>query len=87
MSLFDDLTYKQSYWTDERLKAVKAAVDIASFSKFTIPLMKRVYPSLIAEKLVAVQPLLGPSFPLNGEIFKPPKKKSRYRDLDEPWDI
>lgn len=33
----------------------------AEFKRIKIPLVRRIYPSLIANKIVSVQPLLGPS--------------------------
>lgn len=35
--------------------------DIASFKRISIPLVRRIYPQLIANKIVTVQPLLGPT--------------------------
>jgi hypothetical protein len=35
--------------------------DIAGFKKIAIPLVRRIYPQLIANKIVSVQPLLGPT--------------------------
>jgi hypothetical protein len=35
--------------------------DIASFKRISIPLVRRIYPQLIANKIVSVQPLLGPT--------------------------
>lgn len=35
--------------------------DIAEFKRISIPLVRRIYPQLIADKIVSVQPLLGPS--------------------------
>jgi hypothetical protein len=35
--------------------------DVAQFKRITIPLVRRIYPQLIANKLVSVQPLLGPA--------------------------
>ncbi len=35
--------------------------DIAQFKRISIPLVRRIYPQLIANKIVAVQPLLGPT--------------------------
>lgn len=35
--------------------------DIAQFKRISIPLVRRIYPQLIANKIVSVQPLLGPS--------------------------
>lgn len=39
--------------------------DIASFKRISIPLVRRIYPQLIANKIVSVQPLLGPT----GQVF------------------
>lgn len=35
--------------------------DIAAFKRISIPLVRRIYPQLIANKVVSVQPLLGPT--------------------------
>lgn len=35
--------------------------DIAQFKRISIPLVRRIYPQLIANKVVSVQPLLGPT--------------------------
>jgi len=35
--------------------------DIAQFKRISIPLVRRIYPQLIANKIVTVQPLLGPT--------------------------
>jgi len=35
--------------------------DIAQFKRISIPLVRRIYPQLIANKIVSVQPLLGPT--------------------------
>lgn len=35
--------------------------DIAQFKRISIPLVRRIYPHLIANKIVSVQPLLGPT--------------------------
>ena len=35
--------------------------DIAQFKRISIPLVRRIYPMLIANKIVSVQPLLGPT--------------------------
>jgi hypothetical protein len=35
--------------------------DIAKFKRISIPLVRRIYPQLIANKIVSVQPLLGPT--------------------------
>lgn len=35
--------------------------DIAHFKRISIPLVRRIYPQLIANKVVSVQPLLGPT--------------------------
>lgn len=35
--------------------------DVAQFKRISIPLVRRIYPQLIANKIVTVQPLLGPT--------------------------
>lgn len=35
--------------------------DIAQFKRISVPLVRRIYPQLIANKIVSVQPLLGPT--------------------------
>jgi predicted nucleic acid-binding OB-fold protein len=35
--------------------------DIAQFKRISIPLVRRIYPQLISNKIVSVQPLLGPT--------------------------
>ncbi len=35
--------------------------DIGQFKRIQIPLVRRIYPQLIANKIVSVQPLLGPT--------------------------
>ena len=35
--------------------------DIAQFKRISIPLVRRIFPQLIANKIVSVQPLLGPA--------------------------
>jgi hypothetical protein len=35
--------------------------DEAQFKRITMPLVRRIYPQLIADKIVNVQPLLGPT--------------------------
>jgi hypothetical protein len=35
--------------------------DIAQFKRISIPLVRRIYPQLVANKIVSVQPLLGPT--------------------------
>jgi len=35
--------------------------DISQFKRISIPLVRRIYPQLIANKIVSVQPLLGPT--------------------------
>jgi hypothetical protein len=35
--------------------------DVANFQRISIPLVRRIYPQLIANKIVSIQPLLGPA--------------------------
>lgn len=65
------------------------------FEKIKLPLMKRVYPQLIANNIVSVQPLNGPSglvyylknryaSNLNNEQIIPNPKK--IRSINDPWE-
>lgn len=76
-----------------------AKPDIAQFKSIAIPLVRRIYPQLIANKIVSVQPLLSPSglipylrhlYANKGSINNTgwqikPKKKKIWRDVTEPW--
>lgn len=42
-------------------EAMTGTDDIANFKRISIPLVRRIYPQLIANKIVSVQPLLGPT--------------------------
>ena len=42
-------------------EAMTDSGDIAQFKRISIPLVRRIYPQLIANKIVSVQPLLGPT--------------------------
>ncbi len=37
------------------------SADIATFKRISIPLVRRIFPNLIANKIISVQPLLGPT--------------------------
>jgi hypothetical protein len=77
-----------------------SADDIASFKRISIPLVRRIYPQLIANKIVSVQPLLGPTGlayylryryssqqPINDNTWViKTKKKKIWRDITEPWE-
>ena len=45
--------------------------DVAQFKRISIPLVRRIYPQLIANKIVSVQPLLGPT----GLVYYPWRKQ------------
>jgi hypothetical protein len=53
------------------------------FKRISIPLFRRIYPQLIADKLISVQPLIQQ--PQQKEE-KPKKKESKYRSLDDSWE-
>jgi hypothetical protein len=42
-------------------EAMTDSGDIAQFKRISIPLVRRIYPQLISNKIVSVQPLLGPT--------------------------
>jgi len=76
--------------------------DIAQFKRISIPLVRRIYPQLIANNIVSVQPLAGPSIlphyirhqysqnkesPINNdEWIIKSKKKKIWRDIDDVWE-
>lgn len=46
---------------NEALTGGTDSSDVAQFRRISIPLVRRIYPQLIANKIVSVQPLLGPT--------------------------
>lgn len=56
------LLENQFLWNNHPLNEVATDTgDIAQFKRISIPLIRRIYPQLIANKIVSVQPLLGPT--------------------------
>lgn len=51
------LLENQKLWNEQ----VTDTGDVAQFKRISIPLVRRIYPHLIANKIVSVQPLLGPT--------------------------
>lgn len=45
----------------ERLENIRRRGEIGQFARISIPLIRRIYPQLIAQNLVGVQPLMGPT--------------------------
>lgn len=56
--------------------------DIAQFKRISIPLVRRIYPQLIANKLVSVQPLLGPTGLVYYLRFRYASNKGAIRGAD-----
>jgi len=56
--------------------------DIAQFKRISIPLVRRIYPQLIANKIVSVQPLLGPTGLVYYLRFRYSSNKGRTRGAD-----
>lgn len=74
-----------SHFDDETFASPGSSIPsppVEGFSKFALPLIKRIYPQLIADKLVSVEPLFDPA----KEIPVDPPKSLKYRSIDEPWD-
>jgi hypothetical protein len=46
---------------DTFTRASEPNPDVAQFRRISIPLVRRVYPSLVANNIVGVQPLAGPT--------------------------
>lgn len=69
--------------------------DIAQFKRISIPLVRRIYPQLIANKIVAVQPLLGPAGLVYYLRFRYSSNKGEVRGAsqnsgfpgDDPWSL
>lgn len=56
--------------------------DIAQFKRISIPLVRRIYPQLIANKVVSVQPLLGPTGLVYYMRFRYSSNKGATRGAD-----
>lgn len=56
--------------------------DIAQFKRISIPLVRRIYPQLIANKVVSVQPLLGPTGLVYYLRFRYSSNKGAMRGAD-----
>lgn len=56
--------------------------DIAQFKRISIPLVRRIYPQLIANKIVSVQPLLGPTGLVYYLRFRYSSNKGAVRGMD-----
>lgn len=67
---------------------------VAQFKRISVPLVRRIYPQLIANKIVSVQPLLGPTgliyyldrFGAKEEWIIKKKKKKDWRKISDPWE-
>src|SRR5579859_3266794 len=58
--------------------------DIAQFKRISIPLVRRIYPQLIANKIVSVQPLLGPTGLVYYLRFRYASNKGATRGATQP---
>jgi hypothetical protein len=58
--------------------------DIAQFKRISIPLVRRIYPQLIANKIVCVQPLLGPTGLVYYLRFRYSSNKGATRGATQP---
>jgi len=56
--------------------------DVAQFKRISIPLVRRIYPQLIANKVVSVQPLLGPTGLVYYLRFRYSSNKGAIRGAD-----
>lgn len=81
---------------NQRLLNEVALPPVEAFKRIRIPLVRRIYPQLIANKITSVQPLLGPSGLVYYTRFRysnrstgwtvKPKRKKIWRDISEPWE-
>lgn len=64
--------------------------DDGQFSTLAMPLTRRIYPQMIANQLVSVQPLSAPKGLLYYNQQETPRKKiirkKKYRSIDDPWE-
>jgi hypothetical protein len=63
-------------------EAMTDSGDIAQFKRISIPLVRRIYPQLIANKIVSVQPLLGPTGLVYYLRFRYSSNKGSMRGAD-----
>lgn len=95
--LLNDITSKNGYskWDryniatlleNQRLWNEQATdtADIAQFKRISIPLVRRIYPQLIANKIVSVQPLLGPTGLVYYMRFRYASNKGATRGQTQP---
>ncbi|MFW5871688.1 MAG: hypothetical protein ACOCUT_01140 [bacterium] len=59
--LLENQNLANSHPMNEALTGGTDTSDVAQFRRISIPLVRRIYPQLIANKIVSVQPLLGPT--------------------------
>lgn len=71
---------------------------VGEFSKLAMPIVRRVYPQLIANKIVSVQPMMAPTalkYYMNyryasqqeqQEVIPKKVRKKVWRDINEPWE-
>ena len=63
--------------------------DESPFKRISIPLIRRIYPQLITDKIINVQPLL-PTAEEALEMAEGTRRKNikrkKYRSIDEPWE-
>lgn len=65
-------------------EAVTDTGDVAQFKRISIPLVRRIFPQLIANKIVSVQPLLGPVGLVFYMRFRYASNKGATRGLTQP---
>lgn len=63
-------------------EAMTDSGDISQFKRIAIPLVRRIYPQLIANKIVSVQPLLGPTGLVYYLRFRYSSNKGAMRGAD-----
>lgn len=63
------------------LEKMTDTADIAQFKRISIPLVRRIFPQLIANKIVAIQPLLGPTGLVYYMRFRYSTNKGQTRGL------
>lgn len=75
---------------ENQKKMNESPEEVGEFKRISIPLVRRIYPQLIASKICGVQPLAGPSslvYYLRDKYTNQPipVPVPSYRTIDDPW--
>lgn len=60
--------------------------DLAQFKRISIPLVRRIFPQLIANKIFSVQPMTTDLPLMEEDTRKKQIRKKQYRSIDDAWE-